>query len=233
MSKTFRIKFIKIGDMIYISHLDLQRLLQRVFRRAKIKIEYSNGYNPHPKISYGNALALGIESYGEYLDIEIEDEDIKGDELLDRLNLALPNGIEFLKCVELEQGEKALAANIEFGDYIFVIENINKYSKEQVDKYIGELLQKEEINLEKLNKKKKLVQVDIRPLIKKLYLFDINQDEISIGALLATGSRQNLNTNIFIPLLLKYLNIDLDPLDVHIIRKDLYFYSNGRLVNPL
>ena len=115
MSKTMRIKFIKVGDMIYISHLDVQRLLQRAFRRANVELAFSQGFNPHPKMSYGNALALGVESYGEYVDIEIKD-DIGSQELMDIINKQLPDGMQFEKCIELEGGERALAANIMFGD---------------------------------------------------------------------------------------------------------------------
>ena len=86
MSKIIRTKFNKEGDMIYISHLDLQQLLQRAFRRAEIDLVHSQGFNPHPKISYGNALALGTESQGEYLDVEIESDEISIDEFLNRLN---------------------------------------------------------------------------------------------------------------------------------------------------
>ena len=50
--KIIRTKFNKEGDMIYISHLDLQQLLQRAFRRAEIDLVHSQGFNPHPKISY-------------------------------------------------------------------------------------------------------------------------------------------------------------------------------------
>ena len=64
MSKLIRVKYKKEDLMIFISHLDLQRLLQRAFRRAKINLSYSEGFNPHPKMSYGNALALGVESQG-------------------------------------------------------------------------------------------------------------------------------------------------------------------------
>ena len=56
MSKKIRMKFIKTKDMIYISHLDVQRLLQRVFRRAEVELSFSQGFNPHPKITYGMPL---------------------------------------------------------------------------------------------------------------------------------------------------------------------------------
>ena len=96
MSITMRVKYIKIKDMIYISHLDVQSLFQRAFRRAGISLSYSQGYNPHPKMSYGNALALGVESYGEYVDIDIEN-DISEEELMTSINAQLPEGIKFVK----------------------------------------------------------------------------------------------------------------------------------------
>ncbi|MFR3498169.1 MAG: TIGR03936 family radical SAM-associated protein [Paraclostridium bifermentans] len=101
MSKIIRCKFKKENDMIYISHLDLQRLLQRAFRRAEIQLSYSQGFNPHPKMSYGHALALGTESQGEYVDIEIED-DIEVKEFLERINQQLPDGIKFVKGQEID-----------------------------------------------------------------------------------------------------------------------------------
>ena len=94
--KIIRTKFNKEGDMIYTSHLDLQQLLQRAFRRAEIDLDHSQGFNPHPKISYGNALALGTESQGEYVDVEIE-EDLSVEEYLNRMNSQLPEGIKFIE----------------------------------------------------------------------------------------------------------------------------------------
>ena len=99
--KIIRTKFNKEGDMIYISHLDLQQLLQRAFRRAEIDLVHSQGFNPHPKISYGNALALGTESQGEYVDIEIED-DITVEEFLKRINEELSESNEKLEKAYLD-----------------------------------------------------------------------------------------------------------------------------------
>lgn len=231
MSKIMRIKFVKNNDMIYISHLDVQRLLQRAFRRADIRLSFSQGFNPHPKMSYGNALALGLESYGEYVDIEIED-DVSCSELMERINEQLPEGMQFEKCIELEGGEMALAANIVYGDYIFKIPNPNEIGKEEVEAKIVEMENSESIITTKKNKKKKIVEVDIKPLIKTLCLKKVGE-EIEVSSILATGSKQNLNTNVFIPKLLEYLEIDIDPLDVDIIRNDLYFEIDGEMISPL
>lgn len=232
MSKTMRIKFIKVGDMIYISHLDVQRLLQRAFRRANIELAFSQGFNPHPKMSYGNALALGVESYGEYVDIEIKD-DIGSQELMDRINNQLPDGMQFEKCIELEGGERALAANIMFGDYEFEIENINKLDEETVLKNLEKLKNSESILTTRRNKKKKIVEVDIRPLIKTIDIKKVDNEKIVVSSILATGSKQNLNTNVFVPKLLEYLDIEMDPLDVDIKRNNLYFEIQGELLSPL
>lgn len=232
MSKTMRIKFIKVGDMIYISHLDVQRLLQRAFRRANVELAFSQGFNPHPKMSYGNALALGVESYGEYVDIEIKD-DIGSQELMDRINNQLPDGMQFEKCIELEGGERALAANIMFGDYEFEIENINKLDEETVLKNLEKLKNSESILTTRRNKKKKIVEVDIRPLIKTIDIKKVDNEKIVVSSILATGSKQNLNTNVFVPKLLEFLDIEMDPLDVDIKRNNLYFEIQGELLSPL
>ncbi len=232
MSKIMRIKFVKNEDMIYISHLDVQRLLQRAFRRADVELSFSQGFNPHPKMSYGNALALGVESFGEYVDIEIENEDIDCKELMERINKQLPDGMQFIKCIELQGGEKALASNIIYGDYVFIIPNKLNLKEELVSSKLEEMMDSESIITTKRNKKKKIVEIDIRPLIKTLSLIDANEDEIKISSVLATGSKQNLNTNVFIPMLLEYLEIEIDPLDVDIVRNDLYFEEDGKMITP-
>lgn len=232
MSKKIRMKFIKTKDMIYISHLDVQRLLQRVFRRADIELSFSQGFNPHPKITYGNALALGVESYGEYVDIEIE-ADLAIEVLKERLNAQLPDGMAFVKLAELVGGERNLASSIEYGDYEFTVENVDKISREDICKRLDKLMAMESIMMTKKNKKGKMVDTDIKPLINTLSLLDYGQEEFVVSAILATGSKQNLNTNIFIPKLLEVLGISIDPLDVDIKRNDLYFRQDGQLVSPL
>ena len=232
MSKKIRMKFIKTKDMIYISHLDVQRLLQRVFRRADIELSFSQGFNPHPKITYGNALALGVESYGEYVDIEIEAY-LAIEVLKERLNAQLPDGMAFVKLVELVGGERNLASSIEYGDYEFTVENVDKISREDICKRLDKLMAMESIMMTKKNKKGKMVDIDIKPLINTLSLLDYGQEEFVVSAILATGSKQNLNTNIFIPKLLEVLGISIDPLDVDIKRNDLYFRQDGQLVSPL
>lgn len=232
MSKIIRVKFKKEGDMIYISHLDLQKLLQRAFRRADIELSYSQGYNPHPKMSYGNALALGTESYGEYVDIEIEEE-IDVEEFLTRINEELPQGIEFVKAEEIDPKTPSLASTIEYGEYLFNIELETPLSKEFVKSRIADFMNKEEIMITKKNKKGKIVESNIRPMIRYFDILSLEENNLILIATIATGSKANLNTNIFIPKVLEMLDLDMDPLDVDILRRELFVVENDQLVSPM
>ena len=218
--------------MIYISHLDLQQLLQRAFRRAEIDLVHSQGFNPHPKISYGNALALGTESQGEYVDVEIE-EDLSVEEYLNRMNSQLPEGIKFIEAKEIDKQEPSLASVIEYGEYIFTIETEKTLTKEYVKSKILEFMSQDEIMITKKNKKGKIVESDIRPMIRNFDLLDVQDNVLTLEATIATGSKANLNTNIFIPKILDLLELDMDPLDVDILRRDLYKLQDGQLVSPM
>ena len=219
-------------DEIFISHLDLQRLLQRAFRRAKINLSYSEGFNPHPKMSYGNALALGVESQGEYVDIEIED-DIEVDEFLERINNQLPEGIKFIKGQEIDPKTPSLSSVIVYGEYIFNIDLDTPLSKEFVKSRVLNFVKSEEIIVTKTNKKGRKVEVDIRPLIKNFDLVSLDDKKVTFESTIATGSKANLNINILIPQILNMLDLEIDPREVSVLRRDLYAMEDGQLVTPL
>lgn len=232
MSKLIRVKYKKEDEMIFISHLDLQRLLQRAFRRAKINLSYSEGFNPHPKMSYGNALALGVESQGEYVDIEIED-DIEVDEFLERINNQLPEGIKFIKGQEIDPKTPSLSSVIVYGEYIFNIDLDTPLSKEFVKSRVLNFVKSEEIIVTKTNKKGRKVEVDIRPLIKNFDLVSLDDKKVTFESTIATGSKANLNINILIPQILNMLDLEIDPREVSVLRRYLYAMEDGQLVTPL
>ena len=112
-------------------------------------------------MSYGNALALGVESQGEYVDIEIED-DIEVDEFLERINNQLPEGIKFIKGQEIDPKTPSLSSVIVYGEYIFNIDLDTPLSKEFVKSRVLNFVKSEEIIVTKTNKKGRKVEVDIR-----------------------------------------------------------------------
>ena len=94
-----RLKFEKTGRAVYISHLDLMRTMQRVFSRAGVDLKYSEGFNPHAKISIVLPLTVGTRSLCEYMDFSlVGDWDLAA--LPARLNPYMPEGIEALEAYE-------------------------------------------------------------------------------------------------------------------------------------
>ncbi len=91
-----RLRFSKTGRAVYISHLDLMRTMQRVFSRAGVPLKYSEGFNPHAKISIILPLSVGTASLCEYMDFALtEDRDLAA--LPKALNPYMPEGIEALE----------------------------------------------------------------------------------------------------------------------------------------
>lgn len=82
----------KTGNCKYLSQLDLQRLYIRVIRRAKLPIFYSQGFNPHPKMSYLNALKTGLEGN---LEVVFQmTEDFSPEEFKSRMNEQFARGMQ-------------------------------------------------------------------------------------------------------------------------------------------
>ena len=90
-----RLKFSKHGLMKYIGHLDVMRAFQKVMRRSCIDIAYSDGYSPHQIMSFSQPLGVGLESNGEYFDIEANSTQ-SSQEMIKRLNAVMVEGMEVL-----------------------------------------------------------------------------------------------------------------------------------------
>ena len=91
-----RLLFEKKGRSVWISHLDLMRLFQRAFKRAGLPLTHTQGFNPRPSVSIALPLSVGVESKCELLDFELESCDVSTDEIRDRLNTGLVEGVRVL-----------------------------------------------------------------------------------------------------------------------------------------
>ncbi len=111
-STRIRVRFSKFGKIRFTSHRDVARIWERALRRAELPIAYTEGFSPRPKLSFGLALSTAYESYGEYLDVALRDEEgmveIDVDGLPARLAPALPEGIEVQAVVALPAGADSL-----------------------------------------------------------------------------------------------------------------------------
>lgn len=91
-----RLRFRKTGDLQYISHLDLQRVMSRVLIRSGVPVWFTQGFNPHPKMVFAMPLSVGTQSMCEYLDIKI-DRKIPLSEIVERLNGQVTEDMRFSK----------------------------------------------------------------------------------------------------------------------------------------
>jgi radical SAM-linked protein len=90
-----RLRFAKRGDLRLISHHDLLRCLERMLRRARVPMALTQGFNPHPKMTFALALGLGMEACAEVVDLELS-VPWEPSELLHRLLEVAPAGFEWL-----------------------------------------------------------------------------------------------------------------------------------------
>ena len=105
------VKFSRTGRTRFVSHLDMQRLFSRALRRSGLPVKYSQGFNPHIVTSFASALAVGMETHGDYMEFYTT-EDVPVGEIKQRLTDAMPEGIGILKVGEMaENAPKLMAAS--------------------------------------------------------------------------------------------------------------------------
>lgn len=92
-----RLLFSKKGNAVWISHLDLMRLFQRAFKRAGLPLTHTQGFNPRPSVSIALPLSVGVESSCELLDFDLEGDPVSDEEIQERLNRLLVEGIRVLQ----------------------------------------------------------------------------------------------------------------------------------------
>ena len=91
-----RLLFEKTGNAVWMSHLDLMRLMQRSFKRADLPLKHTQGFNPRPSVSIALPLSVGVESKCELLDFDLDGQSLSGEEMKQRLNAALVDGVKVL-----------------------------------------------------------------------------------------------------------------------------------------
>lgn len=186
-----RLLFSKTDRCKYISHLDINRCMSRALTRAKIPLWYTEGFNPHPYMSFSLPLPLGVESMCESLEIRIIGE-ITNEEIKNRLNAVLPDGIRILDIYE----DFRDCSEIAFSDYVFKYEFQNN---EEAVKKINTVLLRDSITAFKRGKqghKKVLKEVNIKPLIDQ-YGISERGENVVLNARLAAGQKQNLSPELF------------------------------------
>lgn len=188
--KSVRIWFEKRGLAIYTSHLDMNRCLTRAVRRANIPLWYTEGFNPHPYITFLLPLPLGQEGRREPLDIRIEDDEMPFAEIVDRLNAVMPEGIRMLEACEPVCKSNQIAA----AEYEITTEFASEGEAEGFAACAAAVMASGVLNAEKRSKKG-IKTVNLCDMTRS---FDCRVEGCTVhtSAVLAAGSSVNLNAEL-------------------------------------
>lgn len=184
-----RVKYSKMGSSRFLSHLELMKVMERAFRRAGIPLAFSEGFNPHPKISYASALSVGTASEAEYLDIELSNEMNIGN-FQNEVNKNLIIGLEILDVKEIKTKVQSLTAIVERAKYRAIcpfeadikIDELNEVVKMFYDQAEVKVLRKTKDKVREVNIKEGIFSIDAE-------LKDMN---LLLKFIVLTGSKGNV-----------------------------------------
>ena len=111
-----RFEFQKVGELRYLSHLELMRALQRALRRAGVPLAYTQGFNPQPKVSVAQALAVGVEGLRELGEVELTSR-VEPADVQARWNAQLPPELKILRTWEAPLHGPSLSAGVRGAAY--------------------------------------------------------------------------------------------------------------------
>lgn len=184
-----RVYFEKKGPSKYMSHLDLMRCMTRTIRRAGIPIWYTEGFNPHPFMTFALPLSLGTAGLCESMDIRLTDS-MSFDEVKTRLNSALCEGIVVTEVNYVR--EKATAIHSAVYAVTLLSEGV---SGEALAAQMEAYLAQNEIIVQKKNKKKQMVDIDIKPHVMDFSVSAAGECAV-LNIRLPAGNSLNINPNI-------------------------------------
>ena len=158
---TLRLKFKKVGNLQYISHLDLVRTMSKIITRADLPLWYSEGFNPKPKMVFAAPLSIGTESVCEYMDLRLTDI-IPPEDVMERINR---NMTSEMQVTEAYYATSKLT-ELSWLSYTICFNLTN--ASEELCSEINALLHSTGVIVEKKGKPHEPVKtMDIRPLIRE------------------------------------------------------------------
>jgi radical SAM-linked protein len=165
--RRIRLRYTKAGKIRFISHRDVARVWERALQRSRLPVAYSQGFVPHPLVSFGLALPTGCESLGEYLDVRLEapgPDEVAVDGLPHLLSPLLPEGIDVVAAAQIDETEGSLQQEVASCDWELEVEGVpGEELAERVEKVLAAA-----ILPVRRERKGRQAEDDIRPAIQAL-----------------------------------------------------------------
>lgn len=217
-------KFTKLGYLKFISHLDLVDLFQRTLFQNKVDVKFSEGFNPHPRMSIAYPLPLGIESNSEYMEIYLNSRiDLK--DFLIKMNERLPAGIKIIEA--MYDDDESISNKVKSVVYAFKLLNtfFDKNKNIDIAKELDKINSMDIVEIERKRKKGKrriFVKENAKEYLKRLELKDD-----AIYAYIKMSENGSLKPALIFDILNNYTNINMDELDIDLERIGLYQDEDG------
>lgn len=210
-----RIKFSKKGPLRFIGHLDIMRYFQKAIRRSDIDIAYSTGFSPHQIMSFAAPLGVGVESEGEYFDIEANSV-TTAEDMIARLNREMAEGMVITGMRILPDDAKNAMASVKAASYRL---NWKEGYKPDYDlsEAVAQFLAKEEV----LYTKKTAKSVIERNLKEAVYELKA-MDERTVYMLVDASSAGNVKPGAVIECLAGFYGKEYDSNAVLVTREDTF-----------
>ena len=224
--RCLRIRYTKRGKIRFIGHRDVARIWERTLRKANIPVLYSQGFSPHPRISFGLALPTGFESEAEYVDIYLGEEffmnDFDSKSIQQDIDRALPVGMDALGIGIVSTSEDSLQEAV---DTCIWEVRVSGVGVEEFKKIRDEMFSSDSLNIERERKGKLLVE-DVRQQVHSMDITEEHEDGVTILTELGTKPRVLRPTD-----LLKRINSELRT--VRVLRKEQLTLQGNQRIEPL
>jgi len=211
-------------ELIYISHLDIMRLLQRAMRRAGSPLAHTKGYNPQPRLSIAAPLPVGVTAKREPAEVYLE-QNISPSNFVEDFNRQLPRGILIEDAVEISEEAPPLMQVIDAALYqVYPFFEESSISPEKVRDGVEKIKHKEEITVRRKGKKG-WREIDIRPFIYRLEFKNNDGEEknkLELEMFLKTGSQGGARPGEIVNLLGEMLGSPQLPYQLRLNRVALY-----------
>ena len=164
-----RFRFAKDHSVRLLSHLELQNAMGRTIRRAEVPAAYSNGFSPHMKLAFADALPVGMSSDGEYGDVRLRGT-MDACSFLERVNAVCSDGVKVTAATEIDLGSPSLTSRVAGARYRVGTQRLGISDTEIADRVASFLAQSEVIVEKRVKKPRgdKVTQVDVREVVKVL-----------------------------------------------------------------
>lgn len=215
--KNVRVKYIKKGRSKYISHLDMNRCMTRALQCAKLPIWHTEGFNPHLFITFALPLSLGYTGEAEYMDTRLT-EDISLDEMRDRMNEKLPEGIEVVNVYEPVYSPNEIETAL-FEIVFYDEDNDLNLVKSKIE----QILSQDEIIVQKKSKSG-MKDINLKQYITDYSLF-LGCDRLVFKIYLPAGNTVNINPSLLLGKVEESVGCELYS---DITRKEIYI-ENGKV----